>query len=54
MLKETPAGEVAVYIFTGMVTRPKEIAPEPIACGGMVETISRRGARVFSSPCANR
>jgi hypothetical protein len=31
MLKLTPAGDAAVYIFTGMETSPKETVPEPMA-----------------------
>jgi len=41
MLKATLADEAAVYIFTGMDTRPKEMVPDPIAWGGIaVATIS--------------
>ena len=35
MLKATFADEAAVYIFTGMDTRPKEMVPDPIAWGGI-------------------
>ena len=31
----TASGDAAVYIFTGMETRPKEMVPDPIACGGI-------------------
>jgi hypothetical protein len=30
MLKDTPADDAAVYIFTGMETSPKEMVPDPI------------------------
>jgi hypothetical protein len=35
MLKVTLADEAAVYILTGMDTRPKEMVPDPIAWGGI-------------------
>jgi len=41
MLKATLAEEAAVYIFTGMETRPNEMVPDPIEWGGIaVATIS--------------
>jgi hypothetical protein len=54
MLKDTAAEEVAVYIFTGMETSPNEIVPEPMECGGMVETIPRGDTRFASSAARNR
>src|SRR5437016_1737094 len=35
MLKLTPPDAAAVNIRTGMETSPKEIVPEPSACGGI-------------------
>jgi hypothetical protein len=35
ILKATDWEDAAGYNFTGMETRPKEIVPEPIECGGM-------------------
>jgi hypothetical protein len=35
MLNATPADEAAVYIRTGMLTRPNEMVPEPMEWGGI-------------------
>jgi hypothetical protein len=36
-LKLTAWDEAAVYIRIGIDTRPKEIVPDPIECGGMTD-----------------
>jgi hypothetical protein len=34
-LKETDSDEAAVNILTGIETRPNEMFPEPMECGGI-------------------